>query len=158
MKMSLELVSRDGVNACMSVTIRLPPVGCCSIELVHSKKDFLVIRALGDHEFLLNSLRLIFDFHWVLGLGECGSVSSQEFSKPGLRWWLMNRGFRSSASRSFRFSFFLNYFVIITITLPIIPVHIECPVYYYVSCPASVHMLGLLSIGAPYEFIHFLCI
>jgi hypothetical protein len=86
-KMSLELIPHDGVNACMSVTIRLPLVGCCSTELVRNKKDFLVIRALGDYKFLLDSLKPIFGFHWVLGLGECGRVSSQEFPKPGLRWW-----------------------------------------------------------------------
>jgi hypothetical protein len=86
-KMSLELVSRDGVNVFMGVVISLPPVGCCSIELVRSKKDFLAIRALGNHEFFLNSLKPIFGFHWVLGQGECGRVSSQEFPKPGLRWW-----------------------------------------------------------------------
>jgi hypothetical protein len=85
--MSLELIPRDGVDVHMSVAIRLPPVGCRSIELMCGKKDFLVIHALGDHEFLLNSLKPIFDFHWVLGLGECGRVSSQEFPKPGLRWW-----------------------------------------------------------------------
>jgi hypothetical protein len=87
MKSSLELIPRDGVNACMSVAIRLPPVGCCSIELVHNKKDFLVIRALGDQKFLLNSLKPIFGFHWLLGLGECGRASPQEFPKPRLRWW-----------------------------------------------------------------------
>jgi hypothetical protein len=87
MKMSLELIPRDGVNLRMGVAICLPPVGCRSIELMRGKKDLLVIRALGDHEFLLNSLKTIFGFHWVLGLGECGRVSSQEFSKPGLRWW-----------------------------------------------------------------------
>jgi hypothetical protein len=67
--------------------VHLPPVGYCSIELVRSKKDFLVIHALGDHEFLLNSFEPIFSFHWVLGLGECGRVSSQEFPKPGRMWW-----------------------------------------------------------------------
>jgi hypothetical protein len=87
MKSSLELIPRDGVNACMSVAIRLPPVGSCSIELVHNKKDFLVIRALGDQKFLLNSLKPIFGFQWLLGLGECGRASPQEFPKPGLRWW-----------------------------------------------------------------------
>jgi hypothetical protein len=86
-KTSLELIPCDGFNICMGVAIRLPPVDCCSIELVHSKKDFLTIHALGDHEFLLNSLKPIFDFHWVLGLGECGRGSSQEFPKPVLRWW-----------------------------------------------------------------------
>jgi hypothetical protein len=87
MKTSLELVSCDGVGIHMGVAARLPPVGCCSIELMRSKKDFLVIRALGDHEFLLNSFEPIFGFHWVPGLGECGRASSQEFPKPGLRWW-----------------------------------------------------------------------
>jgi hypothetical protein len=86
-KMGLELIPCDGVDIHMGVAVRLPPVGCCSIELVRSKKDFLVIRALGDHEFLLNSFEPIFGFHWVLGLGECGRVSLQEFPKPGLRWW-----------------------------------------------------------------------
>jgi hypothetical protein len=57
-----------------------------SVELVRSKKDFLAIRALGDHEFLLNSFNPIFGFPWVLGLGECGRACSQEFPKPGLRW------------------------------------------------------------------------
>jgi hypothetical protein len=87
MKISLELIPCDGVNVHMGVAVRLPLVGYCSIELVHSKKDFLVIHALGDHEFLLNSFEPIFSFHWVHGLGECGRVSSQEFPNPRLRWW-----------------------------------------------------------------------
>jgi hypothetical protein len=87
MKMSHELIPRDGVNIFMGVAIRLLPLGFCSIELVRSKMDFLAIRALGDHEFLLNYLKPIFGFHWVLGMGECGRASSQEFPKPGLRWW-----------------------------------------------------------------------
>jgi hypothetical protein len=53
---SLELVPCDSVDAHMSITVRLPPVGCCPIELVHSKKDLLAIHALGDHEFLFNPL------------------------------------------------------------------------------------------------------
>jgi hypothetical protein len=86
-KMSLELIPCDGVNIHMDVAVRFPPVGCCSIELVCSKKDFHVIRALGDHEFLLNSFEPIFIFHWVLGLGECGRVSSQELCQTRLVWW-----------------------------------------------------------------------
>jgi hypothetical protein len=66
--MSLELIPRDGVEVCMGVAVRLPPVGYCSIELVRGKKNFLAICALGDHELLLNSLKPIFSFHWVLGL------------------------------------------------------------------------------------------
>jgi hypothetical protein len=33
---SLELIPGDGVDVRMSVTVRLPPVGCCAIELVRS--------------------------------------------------------------------------------------------------------------------------
>jgi hypothetical protein len=67
-KMSLELVPCDGVDICMGVAVRLPPVGCHSIELVHGKKDFLTIHAFSNHELLLNSLKPIFGFHWVLSL------------------------------------------------------------------------------------------
>jgi hypothetical protein len=75
-KMSLELIPRVGVDVCMGVAIRLPPVGCCPIESVSGKNDFLTIRSLGDHEFLLNSLKPIFGFHWVLDLCESGRASS----------------------------------------------------------------------------------
>jgi hypothetical protein len=61
--MRLELIPRDGVDVHMGVAIRLPPVGYRSIELVCGKKDFLMIRALGNHELLLNSLKPIFSFH-----------------------------------------------------------------------------------------------
>jgi hypothetical protein len=63
MKMSLQLVPCDGVDVHMGVALCLPPVGCCSIELVRNKKDFLMIRAFGNHEFLLNSFEPIFGFH-----------------------------------------------------------------------------------------------
>jgi hypothetical protein len=86
-KTSLELIPCDGVNVHMGVAVCLPPVCCCYIELIRSKKDFLVIRALGDHEFLLNSFEPIFGFQWVLGLGECGRVSSQELHQMRLVWW-----------------------------------------------------------------------
>jgi hypothetical protein len=75
-KMSLELIPHDGVDVCMGIVVRLPPVGCCSIELVRDKKNFLVIRALGDHELLLNSLKPIFGLNWVLSLRESGRASS----------------------------------------------------------------------------------
>jgi hypothetical protein len=75
-KMSLELIPHDGVDVHMGVLVCLPLVGCRSIELVHGKKDFLAIRALGDHELLLNSLKPIFSFHWVLGLCESGRATS----------------------------------------------------------------------------------
>jgi hypothetical protein len=65
---SLELILGDGVNICMGVAVRLPPVGYCPIELVCSKKDLLVISALGDHEFLLDPLEPIFCIHGVFGL------------------------------------------------------------------------------------------
>jgi hypothetical protein len=66
--MSLDLIPHDGVDIRMGVALCLPPAGCRSIELVCGKKDFLVMRALGNHELLLNSLKPIFGFHWVLGL------------------------------------------------------------------------------------------
>jgi hypothetical protein len=84
---SLELVKCDGVDVHMGIAVRLPPVGCCPIELVRSKNDFLAIRALGDHEFLFNPLESIFCFHGVIGVGECDRASSQEFPKSGMRWW-----------------------------------------------------------------------
>jgi hypothetical protein len=65
---SLELVLGDGVDVCMGVAVRLPPVGCCPIKLVCSEKDLLVISALGDHEFLLHPLKPIFYIHGVFGL------------------------------------------------------------------------------------------
>jgi hypothetical protein len=65
---SLELISGDGVDVRMSVAVRLPPVGCCPVELVCSEKDLLVISALGDHEFLLDSLEPIFCIHGVFVL------------------------------------------------------------------------------------------
>jgi hypothetical protein len=68
MEMSLELVPHDGVDICMGVTVCLPPICCRTKELVHGKKNFLSIRALGDHELLLNSLKPIFGLHSVLGL------------------------------------------------------------------------------------------
>jgi hypothetical protein len=76
MKMSLELISCDGVDVRMGVAVCLPSVGCRSIVLVHGKKDFLTIRALGNHKILLNSVKPIFGFHWVLGLWESGRASS----------------------------------------------------------------------------------
>jgi hypothetical protein len=68
METSLELIPRDGVNICIGVTICFPPICCRTKELVCGKKNFLLIRALGDHELLFNSLKPIFGFHWVLGL------------------------------------------------------------------------------------------
>jgi hypothetical protein len=55
-EMSLELVPCDGIDVPVSNAVRLPLVGCCAIKLVRSKKDLLVISALGDHEFLFNPL------------------------------------------------------------------------------------------------------
>jgi hypothetical protein len=84
---SLELIPGDGVDVCMSVAVRLPPVGCCAIELVCREKDLLVIGALGDHEFLLDPLEPIFCVHEVFGLREGGGASSQELHQTGLVWW-----------------------------------------------------------------------
>jgi hypothetical protein len=85
---SLELVLGDGVDVCVGVTVRLPPVGCGPIELVCRKKDLLAICALGDHEFLLDSLKPIFYVHGVFGLRESGGANSQKLSQARLvLWW-----------------------------------------------------------------------
>jgi hypothetical protein len=65
---SLELIPCDGVDVHMGIAIRLPPVSCCAIELVRSKKDLLAISALGDYEFLFNPLEPVFCIHGFLGL------------------------------------------------------------------------------------------
>jgi hypothetical protein len=67
-EMSLELVPGDGVNVCMGIAIRLPLVSCYPIKLVRSKNNLLTIRALGDHEFLLDPLEPIFCVRGVFGL------------------------------------------------------------------------------------------
>jgi hypothetical protein len=67
-EMSLELVLCDGVDVHMGIAVRLPPIRCHTKELVCGKKNLLTIRALGDHELLLNSLKPIFGLHGVLGL------------------------------------------------------------------------------------------
>jgi hypothetical protein len=85
---SLELIPGDGVDVCMGIAIRLPPVSCCPIKLVRSKKNLLAIRSLGDHEFLLDPLEPIFYVHGVLGLREGGGASLQELRQTRLvRWW-----------------------------------------------------------------------
>jgi hypothetical protein len=73
---SLELIPSDGVNISIGVIVRLPPICCRTKELVRGKKNLLAIRALGDHELLLNSLKPIFGLLGVLGLLEGGGVSS----------------------------------------------------------------------------------
>jgi hypothetical protein len=65
---SLELVPGDSVDVHTGIAVRLPPIGCCAIELVHNKKDLLAISALGDHKFFFNPLELIFCIHGVFGL------------------------------------------------------------------------------------------
>jgi hypothetical protein len=86
-EMSLELVPGDGVDVCMGIAIRLPPISCYPRKLVCSKKGILAIRALGDHEFLLNPLEPIFCVHGVFGLREGGGASSLELSQTRLVWW-----------------------------------------------------------------------
>jgi hypothetical protein len=66
--MSLKLDPCDSVNIHMGIAVHLSPVGYYPIELVRSKKDFLMICALGDHEFLFSPLEPIFCIHGVLGL------------------------------------------------------------------------------------------
>jgi hypothetical protein len=65
---AVEASASGSLDVHMGIVVRLPPVGCCAIELVCSRKDLLVISALGDHEFLLNPLEPIFYIHGVFGL------------------------------------------------------------------------------------------
>jgi hypothetical protein len=67
-EISLELIPRDGVDICMVVIVRLPPICCRTKELVRGKKNLLMIRPLGDHDLLLNSLKPILSLHGILGL------------------------------------------------------------------------------------------
>jgi hypothetical protein len=64
---SLKLIPCDGVDIYMGATVCLPPICCRTKQLVRGKKNLLAIRALGDHELLLNSLKPIFGHHGVLG-------------------------------------------------------------------------------------------
>jgi hypothetical protein len=73
---NLELIPRNIVDICVGVVVRLPTIHCCSKELVHGKKSFLMIRALDDHELRLNSLEPILNFHGVICLRERGGASS----------------------------------------------------------------------------------
>jgi hypothetical protein len=81
---SLELIPHD---ICMGVVVRFPPVCCCAKKLIHKKQNLLRIRALGDHELLLNSFKPILCFHGILGLRESGGASSQDLSQMRLVWW-----------------------------------------------------------------------
>jgi hypothetical protein len=74
-EMSLKLIPRNRIDVYVGVAAHLPPICCCSKELVHGKKDLIVIRALGYHELLLISLELILGLHGILSLRENGGVS-----------------------------------------------------------------------------------
>jgi hypothetical protein len=74
-EMSLEFIPCNRADVYVGLSVCLPPVCCCSKELVHGKKNFLMIRALGDHKLSLNSLEPIFGLHGVLSLRETGGVS-----------------------------------------------------------------------------------
>jgi hypothetical protein len=84
---SLELIPSDGVDIHMGIAIRLPPVSCCAIELVRSKKDLLTISALGDHELLFHTLEPIFCVHGVFSLA-CEKVVGRVRRNSAKRdWW-----------------------------------------------------------------------
>jgi hypothetical protein len=81
---SLELVPCDGVDVHMSVAVRLPPVGCCPIELVCSEKDLLAISALDDHEFFLDPLS---QFSASMGSLACEKVVGRVRRNSAKRDW-----------------------------------------------------------------------
>jgi hypothetical protein len=74
MEMNLKLIPHNQIDVCMSIVVRLPPICCYPKELVCGKKNFLVIRALGDHELLLYPLELILSLHGILSLREGGGA------------------------------------------------------------------------------------
>jgi hypothetical protein len=81
---SIEIIPCDGVDVHMGIAVRLSLVGCCPIQLVRSKKDFLAICALCDHEFLFNPLELIFCIHGVLA---CEKVVGRVRRNSAKRDW-----------------------------------------------------------------------
>jgi hypothetical protein len=70
--MSLKLIPRNQIDVRMSIAVRLPPICCRPKELVCGKKNFLMIRALGDHELLVYPLEPIFGIHGILSFREGG--------------------------------------------------------------------------------------
>jgi hypothetical protein len=86
-EVSLELISGDGLNAGVSVTVSFPPV-CCSLEqLVCYKKHLFTIGTLGYLQLLLNGIQPIQYIHRILGLSEGVGASPQKFTQPRLGWW-----------------------------------------------------------------------
>jgi hypothetical protein len=75
----------------MGIAVRLPPIFCRPKELVHDKKNFHVIHALGDHELLLYLLEPILGLHAILSLKEGGGASSQKLSQMRLVRWRERR-------------------------------------------------------------------
>jgi hypothetical protein len=71
----------------MIIVVRIPQICCHPKELVCSKKNFLTIRAMGDHELLLYSLEPILTLHGIICLGEGGGASSQKLSQMRLVRW-----------------------------------------------------------------------
>jgi hypothetical protein len=84
---SSKLIPRNQIDVCVSVAVHFPPICCYPKELVRGKKNFLVIRALCDHELLLYPLEPILGFRGILSLREGGGVSSLELSQMGLVRW-----------------------------------------------------------------------
>jgi hypothetical protein len=76
METSLELIPHNRIDICVGIAVCLPPICYHSKELVHVKKDILMICALDDHELPLYSLESILGFHGNLSLREGGGVSS----------------------------------------------------------------------------------
>jgi hypothetical protein len=87
MEMSSKLIPHNRIDVCMSVVVCIPPICCCPKHLVHGKKNFLTILALGDHDLLLYPNEPILGFHGILSLREGGAVSSHELSQMGLVRW-----------------------------------------------------------------------
>jgi hypothetical protein len=63
-KCSPEFMSIYVVGFLMCMNMRIPPVGCRSLEPVFGEQNRLSVVALHDLKLLFNSFKLVIDVHW----------------------------------------------------------------------------------------------
>jgi hypothetical protein len=86
-KLSFKLIPHNQIDVCVGIVVRVPPICCHRKELVCGKKNFLIIRAMGDHELHLYGLEPILALHGIISSGEGGGASSQKLSQMRLVRW-----------------------------------------------------------------------
>jgi hypothetical protein len=87
METSMKLIPHNRIDVYVSIAVCLPPICCHPKEHVCGKKNFVVIRAMEDHELLLDPLESILGLHGILSFGEGGGASSQKLSQTRLVRW-----------------------------------------------------------------------